>query len=366
MIDEDIDITIDSFDLFLPEEASYADPNALCQELVLNGDAEANGFHPYPMYNSRYNQQVTKEEENGNKFWRLFNRNYYRSSLKYRLNDICLTQGVTYLFSSKLRFHQSKDFVGGSEPYTWFIYFRRADGSGWTEENIVHCDAQSANDGWVTCSGEFMVEKNMAESKELYLEMKIENSRDGDKYDLDFDDISIRYHKGYVNELVVDKEDVSCWGNEADVHITTSTYFTSNGNRKPAGMQFNISDIVDNSDGTVTLLLNESTTLPLISADENSDYAAEIALISRNMIIKGEEGEDNKGGYMQVIHTPNITQKIQGIEFQNMGRRGEADRFVSVFILLFANDVFVEQLGLRSFANFNLQFIIFTEVNFTC
>jgi len=281
------------------------------------------------MYNSHWGQQLTKAEEDGNKFWRLFNRYDASSSIQYQLNDICLAQGATYIFSAKLRLHHSEDFYGGKESYNWFINFKTTDGK-WRDTTIAECAKQSASDGWITCSGEFMVEKDMAESTELYLRMKLDNSRDGAKYNLDFDDISLRYHKGYVSELIVDKQDVSCWGNGVDVHVTTSAYYNNNWDlRKPPGMQFNISDIVDNGDGTATLYLNEAVTLPLISSEENSDYAAEIALITRNMIIRGDEGEEDKGGYMQVLHTPDVAQLIQGVEFQNMGRKDEVDRYVS-------------------------------------
>ena len=85
---------------------------------------------------------------------------------------------------------------------------------------------------------------------------------------------------------------------------------------------------------TSNLQLNEAATLPMISKAENNEYAVEIALLSRNVIIEGKDDEDEKGGYMQVLHTPGIVQSIQGVEFANMGRMGEADRFVSNISLL--------------------------------
>ena len=345
---------MDSFDLFLPDRASYADQNALCHELVLNGDAEANGFHTYPMYSYRTNQQLTKVEENDNKFWRLFNRDYYKSSITYTLNNACLTRGVTYLFSGKVRFHHSKDFVGGSEPYVWYIDFKRADGE-WIERNIVECDAQNVHDGWVTCSGDFMIDEELAEASESQLKMKFVNKRDGHRYDLDFDDISIVYQKGYVSELVVDYQDTSCWGHGSDVHVTTSTYYNYD-NRKPPGFQAQINNLVDHGDGTASLMLNEAAVLPVISIEENSDYAAEIALLSRNILIKGEDGEDKKGGYMQILHTPNIAQRIQGVEFQNMGRYSEVDKYP--LQLLYSSNVDGTLISRNSFRQSNQRCVV--------
>ena len=56
--------------------------------------------------------------------------------------------------------------------------------------------------------------------------------------------------------------------------------------------------VSDNLDGTSNLQLSKAAVLPIISEAENKDYAVEIALLSRNVIIKGENDKTNKGGYM--------------------------------------------------------------------
>ena len=312
--------------------SSYPDPNALCQELILNGDAEANGFHPHPITNNRGDEKIRVIEENGNKFFRLSNRKDWVSTIKYKLDTTCLTWGVTYVISSKIRFSLQDDFVGSSESYYWYITFKRDRDNKWIERKIVNCDAQSASDGWVTCSGEFIVDKDLAQTTIATLFMRINNSRDGKKYNLDYDDVSIRYHKGYVNEFVVDKADTSCWGNKADIHITSSTYHSSS-SIKANGLIRQIEAVGDNSDGSVNIQITEASGLPIISQEENLEYASELALITRNVVIEGEEGENNKGGYMQVLHTPNVAQTIQGVQFRNMGRRGEVERYVSFYQL---------------------------------
>lgn len=55
--------------------------------------------------------------------------------------------------------------------------------------------------------------------------------------------------------------------------------------------------------------------IPMISQEENSDYAVEVALLSRNVIFEGKLGKAKLGkaaGYMQVLPTPGIVQSIQG------------------------------------------------------
>ena len=306
----------------------------MCEELVFNGDAEGNSFNPYPMVKTKKNERLKIIEEAGNKFWRLFERENYRSSLKCELDTACFTRGVTYIMSSRVRYHISNDFVGGSESYYWYLRFLRASDGAWKSRHIVDCDAQSVEDGWVRCSGKFTIDEDFSETSKAYLMMGFQNQRDGSKYDLDFDDISIRYHKGYVRDLVVDTQDISCWGIDSDVHVTSATYYSWH-NEIDNGFVSQIKDVTDNGDGTSSIQLEKASTLPIISEEENSEYAAQIALLSRNVIVQGHEGQDGKGGYFQVLHTPNMSQSVQGVEFINMGRRSEVDRFVSSFLCFY-------------------------------
>lgn len=55
-----------------------------------------------------------------------------------------------------------------------------------------------------------MIDEELAETDQAYLRMRLNNNRDGGKYNQDYDDISIRYHQGYVDEIVVDREDITC------------------------------------------------------------------------------------------------------------------------------------------------------------
>ena len=323
-IEEEVDITMDSFEIFLPDESSYADPNALCDELVYNGDAEGNGFNPYPMGASIGHERIQVIEEHGNKFWRLVNRENRYSSIDYTLNVGCLARGVWYRLSAKVRFNAKEGFVGGSDGYYWYILYRKPS-HWWIEHRIVHCDAQSIEDGWVTCSGDFIIDEDVSEGAEARLRLA-HWSEEAMGYNLDFDDISIRYLEGYVDEIVVDSNDVSCWGNGSDVHITSATYYN---NHRDNGSFSQIHNHTDNGDGTTNIQLKEASFIPMISVDENEIDAVEIAILSRNIRVLGDNDEDNKGGYMQVLHTPNVAQVISGIEFINMGRLGEEDRFVS-------------------------------------
>ena len=330
-----VDITVDSFDLFLPSESSYPNPNAVCEDLVYNGDAESNGFNPYPFDTARSDERVKIIEEDGNKFWRISNRLTYSSSIRHYLETNCFTRGVSYMFSSRIRFHHSPGFVGGSESYYWYLHFK-VDGSS-QNKKIVNCAAQSVSDGWVTCNGVFMIDEELShltEDNTVSLRMSFTNKRDGHKYDVDYDDISIRFHQGYVDEIVVDSSDVTCWGDDAVIHVTSAIYY-SYSSQKSNGFVSQIQTVNYHGNGLASLVFKDPATLPIVSEEDDADSAVDVALLSRNVVVKGEPEEDGKGGYMQVLHTPDIPQKIQGVLFTNMGRRKEVDRFVSLVLKSF-------------------------------
>merc|ERR1711862_833008 len=103
---------------------------------------------------------------------------------KYKLDTTCLTRGVTYIISSKLRYHLSEGYSSGSKSYYWYIDFKRVSDGKWTERRIVECDPQSASDSCVTCTGEFIVDEEMSTALSADLKMAIDDDRDGGKVNL--------------------------------------------------------------------------------------------------------------------------------------------------------------------------------------
>ena len=95
-----------------------------------------------------------------------------------------------------------------------------------------------------------------------------------------------------MDELVVDTDDTLCWGAGAGVHVTTAS-FHSLSSKKSNGFESQIASTVDNGNGTISIWLDKAATLPVSSQEENSDYAVDIALLSRKVIVKGEGGHYN-------------------------------------------------------------------------
>lgn len=114
--------------------------------------------------------------------------------------------------------------------------------------------------------------------------------------------------------------------------MTTSMYHSTSSEKSNGLFVSQVANVQVNNDGTANLQFLDAAILPIISVKDNPDHAAEVALLTRNVKIEGDEGEDRKGGYMQVLHTEYVAQIVQGVEFVNMGRLGEVDRFVSATI----------------------------------
>ena len=56
-----------------------------------------------------------------------------------------------------------------------------------------------------------------------------------------------------------------------------------------------------------------------------------------------------RGGYKQVIHTPNVSQVIEGVELTNMGQQGYKNRFPIQF--LYTRDVKGTSISRNSICN---------------
>ena len=187
---------------------------------TLTGDAEGNGINPYPAKAYYSDEEVVVLEENGNKFYRLTNRNRYSSTTTFFLNPLCFDQGVTYFASFNTRIHSEQD-----QAYDFKLVFERRDGSKSTRR-ILECPGHKFTDGWQTCFGEFIIDEELAQASNIKLLMSMLNTRDGSEFTVDTDKMQIRYHRGMVRKLVLENADVSCWGVGADIHVTLSIFYS--------------------------------------------------------------------------------------------------------------------------------------------
>lgn len=64
---------------------------------------------------------------------------------------------------------------------------------------------------------------------------------------------------------------------------------------------------------------------------DSPDYATEVALLARNIVFEGDQDDTNlsHGGHLIILNTPNVVQKLEGVEFRNFGQQGNLGRYVS-------------------------------------
>lgn len=204
-------LSMDEFIFELPSSRSFPAVNDVCSELVINGDAEStdgNGFAFYPMYSSRsYNWEPTITEEmssNGsiNKFYRASNRRWHSDSIRFTMANGCFVQAMTYSISLRVR-------VSSDTPVSYYVQLKgpKADGSGWMHKSPLHCPAQTKSDGWVTCSGPYVIEDDLTSDVmegdihfEVILDYKIDNGPIWTT--VDYDDISMSFVSGVSTTVV--------------------------------------------------------------------------------------------------------------------------------------------------------------------
>ncbi len=309
-------------------------------------------MHPYPMsMGSGSDQKVlVLTEDNGNRFFRSLGRRSSSTTMQSWLNVECIEQGVTYLASVRMRIHAEFE-----EEYYFYFRYKTPDGH-WHSQTFLDCPGQKYSDGWVVCSGEVMINEHLANAVEVKWHFHFHNARDI-TVTVDYDDISIAYHRGIVDQLVVEKDDAMCWGEGAEVHVGTSMYYSYHW-LIPNSFTTTISDVTDNGDDTLSIGLTDAPYIPIVSLAEDGDFVADVALLSRNVKIMSanDEGVEGKGAYFQILKTPNVTQKVIGVEFINMGRKGEEDRFP--LQLLYSESIEGTQITANSIRSSNSRCIV--------
>lgn len=107
-------------------------------------------------------------------------------------------------------------------------------------------------------------------------------------------------------------------------------------------------------DGNVVLKLDTGIK-SVLSEKDTPGQGVEIAVTTRNIKIVGDDDGTTNGGYMQVFHTPGVAQKIEGVEFLNMGQLGRKNRFSMQ--LLYNGNVEGTSLSRNSFRQSNMRCI---------
>ena len=102
--------------------------------------------------------------------------------------------------------------------------------------------------------------------------------------------------------------------------------------------QRTITRVVDSPvSGYVAITLDSAIIRPTTLV-ESKDYAVEVALLSRNiLLVGGTDKTAQHGGHLMIMNTPSVVQSIIGLELRNFGQQGALGRYPIHFH--FCNDV---------------------------
>lgn len=122
------------------------------------------------------------------------------------------------------------------------------------------------------------------------------------------------------------------WAVGAQILITSHTRIWNE------HQQRTITRVVNSSVSGYVAVTVDSAILRPTTLLESRDYAVEVALLSRNILIVG--GSDTRarhGGHLMIMNTPSVVQSIVGLELRNFGQQGALGRYPIHFH--FCNDV---------------------------
>jgi len=320
-----VDIEIYEFEFKLAPEEAYRSSTDICPDLALpNGDAELDPLSPFPYKADAYytNVIVVQDDENlSNHFFRISGRgNSHHNSLRWETGVGCMTANAVYRVKMDYRLHPTEE-KPNPEDYGFRVRLkvkRESNSDSWFE--IARCNSDVEQGVWQTCDKIYTVPDNVVMEGDLQYEIVLEAER---LIDYDVDNISIVQTTGPINTVtVVDSVDGK-WGAGAEVLITSHTTSWNDEQVRT------ITEIVASEEsGYVNIILNETIKAPTTIKDD-SNYATEIAILSRNIKLQGAEDDSDvlHGGHLMVLATPGDGQDIVGLEVTNMGQAGNLGRY---------------------------------------
>jgi glycoprotein endo-alpha-1,2-mannosidase len=326
-----VDMELASFSLRLSPKEDCDTPD--CRNLIsCNGNADL-GLTSISPVSTRGAAEIRVEEEDGNPFWRIgrLETTDVLAGIQFQLPTSCMKTDAVYRFRMKVRVYPDSESPTEIETGVYFGSEISLLTSGSRKSFKVGACPKSAGD-WVVCEDYIVMPALNPALQKVYLYFETAQSP---TVDYDIDDVSFEYlhMERPVTGLVVGGSVKSKWGIGAEI-VITSYSLDWNGEQVRA-----IADITDYGvHGNVLIKLNATITRP--PTGKQSGYAAEVALLSRNIVIEGarDDGADPvRGGHLMVYLTPKVVQVIEGVEFKNMGQQGLAGRYVSLQFLSYFN-----------------------------
>ena len=131
-----------------------------------------------------------------------------------------------------------------------------------------------------------------------------------------------------VTDLIVERSVLNGWSAGAEILITSHTKEWDNQHERTI---LGVYDDYQHDPNYVRLSLDLPLShVPTSMRRDSVDFAVEVALLSRNIVIEGASGDGdipNHGGHVWFMQTPHVQQKMVGVELRNMGQQGSLGRY---------------------------------------
>ena len=325
-----VKIQIDDVQWYLPSADMFPDPNQapVCDNLVVNGDAENSDFFKFPqgfISNMEASLIIKKEaianSTNTNNYFSIVGRNATWASVTAGLIIDCIEENSIYTFSVKVRLHSEtptnvRMVIKTYQPNSTATPL-------YDTETLGYCKDVSAEAGWVYCQRNWLFRGIHASAEKIELAFVVDVDLTSD---VDFDEINVVRYAPPLDMLVVPDSVIGCWGPGAEILQTSHTLLHEDEN------VLAIESVTDNFDGTATVKTTTKIAKPTTAKDDH-EMAVEIALLDRNVKIMPVDPNDDfnpvHGANFMVVNTPNVAQTITGVNFYRMGQQGNFGRYVS-------------------------------------
>jgi hypothetical protein len=135
-------------------------------------------------------------------------------------------------------------------------------------------------------------------------------------------------NNGAINTIVLDSSVKGKWDAGAEILITSHTL-----KRNEHQVRVIVSVTDHPSDATKSILQLDLPIVRPTTVVDDARFAVEVALLSKNIVLRGETDvpgdweSDLIGGHFWIMHTSNVEQFIEGIEFVNFGQQGNLGRY---------------------------------------
>lgn len=124
-----------------------------------------------------------------------------------------------------------------------------------------------------------------------------------------------------VDAIVIEDNVIDKWSEGAEILITSHTRVWNEQQVRT------IKSVAPAESGYVRVELDSSIVRPTTWKD-SQDFAVEVALLSRNIkFMGGYDSNPDHGGHFMVMHTPDVDQRVEGVEVRNFGQQGNLGRY---------------------------------------